>query len=131
MKFRVVHIPLLMLTVLVSLACSNDAPPSEPTVQHESPVTFYEIGADHCEPCKLMRPIMKSLQKKYGEKQLTVIFLDVFTQKAEADQFRIRVMPTQVFLDENGVEFHRHEGFYPEAEIDSLLQERGLRILIE
>lgn len=37
-------------------------------------------------------------------------------------------IPTQVFLDENGKEFHRHEGFYPEAEIDKLLQSKGLKV---
>jgi thioredoxin 1 len=36
-------------------------------------------------------------------------------------------MPTQVFLDQDGREFHRHEGFYPRAEIESLLRARGLK----
>lgn len=47
----------------------------------------------------------------------------------EADPYKIRVMPTQVFLYKDGIEFHRHEGFYPESEIDSLLTTRGLSIL--
>ena len=35
-------------------------------------------------------------------------------------------MSVKVFLDENGEEFHRHEGFYPETEIDKVLQSKGL-----
>ena len=44
-------------------------------------------------------------------------------------QYGIKLIPTQVFLDANGKEFHRHEGFYPEAEIDKILQGKGLNQL--
>lgn len=121
-----------IVSILVLLwlgACSDDADPIVPPVASRTPVTFIEIGSDYCEPCKLMRPVMDSLRRKYGSEQLTVLFYDVIKNKAEADPYKIRVMPTQVFLDRDGIEFHRHEGFYPESEIDSLLASRGLSIL--
>ena len=75
-----------------------------------------------------MQPVMKAIEKKYGE-QVKVIFYDVWTkeQKPYAQKYAIRLIPTQVFLDENGKEFHRHEGFYPEKEIDKLFKEKGLK----
>ena len=90
-------------------------------------VTFIELGSVNCIPCKQMQPIMKSIEEKYGE-QVKVIFYDVWKsdQKKYAQQYGIKLIPTQVFLDENGKEFFRHEGFYPEAEIDKLLQGKGL-----
>lgn len=36
------------------------------------------------------------------------------------------MIPTQVFLDEDGVELHRHEGIYSQEEIEALFVERGL-----
>jgi thioredoxin 1 len=33
-------------------------------------------------------------------------------------------MPTQVFLDKDGKEFFRHEGFYPKADIEKMLAEK-------
>jgi len=39
------------------------------------------------------------------------------------------VIPTQVFLDESGKEFFRHQGFFPKDEIEKLLVEKGLKIL--
>jgi thioredoxin-related protein len=48
-------------------------------------------------------------------------------EKHFAQKYGIKLIPTQVFLDENGNEFHRHEGFYPEAEIDKILQGKGLK----
>ena len=94
----------------------------------EPKVTFIELGSVNCIPCKRMQPVMKSIEEKYGE-QVKVIFYDVWKQeqKKYAQQYGIRLIPTQVFLDENGKEFHRHEGFYPEAEIDKILKAKGLK----
>jgi len=91
-------------------------------------VTFVELGSVNCIPCKQMQPIMKSIEEKYGE-QVKVIFYDVWKedQKKYAQQYGIKLITTQVFLDVNGKEFHRHEGFYPEAEIDKILQGKGLK----
>ncbi|OGU53930.1 MAG: thioredoxin [Ignavibacteria bacterium RBG_13_36_8] len=90
-------------------------------------VTFIELGSVKCIPCKMMQPIMKNIEKNYGA-QVKVTFYDVWTQEQRkfAEYYKIRVIPTQVFLDENGKEFHRHEGFYPEEEIDKILQGKGL-----
>ena len=92
-------------------------------------VTFIELGSVNCIPCKQMQPVMKSIEEKYGE-QVKVIFYDVWKadQKQYAQKYGIRLIPTQVFLDEEGKEFHRHEGFYPEEEIDKLLKIKGLVI---
>jgi thioredoxin 1 len=94
----------------------------------EPKATFIELGSVNCIPCKQMQPVMKSIEEKYGE-QVKVIFYDVWKQeqKKYAQQYGIRLIPTQVFLDENGKEFHRHEGFYPEAEIDKILKAKGLK----
>lgn len=92
-------------------------------------VTFIELGSVNCIPCKQMQPVMKAIEAKYGG-QVKVIFYDVWTneQRPYAEKYGIKLIPTQVFLDENGKEFHRHEGFYPEAEIDKILQGKGLTV---
>jgi thioredoxin 1 len=95
-------------------------------------VTFVELGSVRCIPCRQMQPVMKSIEKKYGD-QIRVIFHDVWKpeQAEQAKVYGIRLIPTQVFLDADGKEFSRHEGFYPEEEIDRLLQKKGLKPLLE
>jgi thioredoxin 1 len=90
-------------------------------------VTFVELGSVKCIPCRQMQPVMKAVEEKYG-KQVNVVFYDVWKddQREYAEKYGIKVIPTQVFLDKEGKEFFRHEGFFPEAEIDKLLQKRGL-----
>ena len=91
-------------------------------------ITFIELGSINCIPCRLMQPVMKEIEEKYGN-QVKVIFYDVWKpeQKRYAQDYNIRVIPTQVFLDKNGKEIFRHEGFFPEKEIDAFLQEQGLK----
>jgi thioredoxin 1 len=94
-------------------------------------VTFVELGSVKCIPCRQMQPVMKAIEKKYGD-QVKVVFYDVWKpdQRKYAEQYGIKLIPTQVFLNAAGKEFFRHEGFYPEAEIDKLLQKQGLKIQI-
>ena len=91
-------------------------------------VTFVELGSVNCIPCKQMQPVMKAIEEKYGD-QVKVVFYDVWKedQKKYATQYGIKLIPTQVFFFFNGKEFHRHKGFYPEAEIDKILQGKGLK----
>jgi len=95
-------------------------------------ITFVELGSVNCIPCKEMQPVMKAIEDKYG-KQIEVVFHDVWQedQKKYAKQYKIRLIPTQVFLDKNGKEIFRHEGFFPEADIDTFLQKQGLKPIVE
>jgi len=108
-----------LISIDYTFAQKNEAKPK---------VTFIELGSVNCIPCRMMQPVMKNIEKKYSD-QIKVIFYDVWTQEQRkyADIYKIRVIPTQVFLDANGKEFHRHEGFYPEAEIDKILESKGLK----
>ncbi|MBX2989836.1 MAG: thioredoxin family protein [Bacteroidetes bacterium] len=126
-------IGMLLLAGLDNLTAQSTSNTSHtnPKDKPQTPlVTFVELGSVKCIPCRQMQPVMKAIEEKYGE-QIRVVFYDVLKddQVQYADKYRIRVIPTQVFLDKDGKEFFRHEGFYPEAEIDKLLQKRGLKIL--
>jgi thioredoxin 1 len=88
-------------------------------------VTFVELGSNSCIPCKEMRPVMAGIQKTFGD-QVKVVFYDVSADAAPAQEYGIQYIPTQVFLDDKGVEFHRHTGFYPQEKIEALLVEQGL-----
>ncbi len=105
------------------------APMKDEPVMVKPAVTFVELGSVNCIPCRQMQPVMKAIEEKYG-RQVRVVFHDVWKpdQRKYAEQYGVRVIPTQVFLDEDGKEFARHEGYYPEAEIHKLLQKRGLKI---
>ncbi len=103
----------------------------EPAAKKKSKikVTFVELGSVRCIPCKMMQPIMKEIEEKYGD-EVKVVFYDVWTDAGRpyAEKYNIRAIPTQVFLDENGKEFFRHVGFFPREELFEVLKKKGVNI---
>ncbi|MCK6620625.1 MAG: thioredoxin family protein [Calditrichaceae bacterium] len=133
---RILMISIALTSLFLLLACGADSRPGEaqPSVavqkaENPAKITFVELGSVNCIPCRKMQPIMASIEKKY-DGQVKVIFYDVWKpdQRHYAQQFGIRLIPTQVFLDEYGNEIMRHEGFFPEEEIDAFLQAQGLTV---
>jgi len=126
---------LLSVVILTTLGWAQPKPAVEPSnakQQVSSPlITFIELGSVNCIPCKQMQPIMASIEKKYAD-QVKVVFYDVWKPETRhyAQTYGIRLIPTQVFLDKEGNEVFRHEGFFPEPEIDVLLEKHGLKILV-
>ncbi|MDX9925244.1 MAG: thioredoxin family protein [Ignavibacteriaceae bacterium] len=116
---------LISLILTVSFPISGQKKKAED--KSKPVVTFVELGSVNCIPCKQMQPVMKAIEEKYGT-QIKVIFYDVWKadQKHYAQKYGVRLIPTQVFLDADGKEFHRHEGFYPEEEINKILKGKGL-----
>lgn len=88
-------------------------------------VTFIELGADRCIPCKAMQPIMKDIAKEFVGK-IQVVFYDVWKDATPARKYGIQLIPTQIFIDQNGKEIHRHVGFYAKEEILQMLKEKGI-----
>ncbi len=140
------HAPLLLFGSL--LGCSDSKQPhSDPIasaadagqpsanalsnkniIQAEHKVTFIEIGSVNCIPCKMMQPIMQSVETQFGA-QVKIVFYDVWTPQGKADamKYGIRIIPTQVFLDSQGNEYYRHMGFFPKDELIKVLAMKGVR----
>jgi thioredoxin 1 len=118
---------LSLLIIFFSSVLISQSKQSKEKQEVKPKITFIELGSVNCIPCKKMQPVMKAIEQKYGEK-VKVLFYDVWTeeQKPFAKKYGIRLIPTQVFLDENGKEFFRHEGFYPEEEIHKIFKQRGI-----
>jgi thioredoxin 1 len=91
-------------------------------------VTFVEIGSVNCIPCKAMQPIMKAVEEEY-KGQVKIVFHDVWTPKGKMDaaKYNIRVIPTQVFLDKNGQEYYRHEGYFPKEGVVQVIKMQGVK----
>jgi thioredoxin 1 len=91
--------------------------------QHK--VTFIELGADKCIPCKAMQPVMQEIAKEY-KGIIQVVFYDVWKVPEYAKQYGIKVIPTQVFMDKDGKEIFRHVGFFAQEDIIKALKERDI-----
>jgi thioredoxin 1 len=129
-RTTLVFLAACLLAVSSVSQTTNAASPGKPVGAKKPLVTFVELGSVKCVPCRQMQPVMKAVEDKYGD-QIKIVFYDVWQEenREQALTFKIRLIPTQVFLDHDGKELMRHEGFFPEADIDKFLQSKGLRPL--
>ncbi|OFY58745.1 MAG: hypothetical protein A2V50_00510 [Bacteroidetes bacterium RBG_19FT_COMBO_42_10] len=124
----------IALTILTFIFISCNPKPKQDTGKETTmqegkaiKVTFIELGSVNCIPCKKMRPVMDSIEKKYS-KQVKVVFHDVWTEAGApyGQKYGIESIPTQVFLDANGKEYFRHVGFFPEEDVVTVLKMKGV-----
>jgi thioredoxin 1 len=138
----IVALALIMVVGFIGLAANSPADQSTPPIWaakgevlvtnrldidfSKYQVTFLELGADRCIPCKKMQPIMKEIAATYADR-VQVVFYDVWKDPAPARKYGVRIIPTQVFLDQKGKEIARHVGLFPKDEILELLKKHGIQ----
>jgi thioredoxin 1 len=118
----------LLVSILLQLASSDAAGPKidlNALAAKKIPVLL-EFGRGWCIPCKYMKPILNDMAKAFkGSAIVTTVDMDANRNLVRA--FRIRMMPTQVFLSPDGKEFFRHEGTLEREQIVQIFAKMGVR----
>jgi len=97
-----------------------------PEVPVKGMVTLVDLGAKKCIPCKMMAPILEELTKEYQGKA-AIVFIDVRQHTDQAEKYRLRAIPTQIFFDKQGNEVLRHVGFMDKKSIVQVLEKLGVK----
>ena len=84
-----------------------------------------EFGRGWCIPCKYMKPILDEMGAAYSGKAI-VATVDMDANKDLVRDFRIRMMPTQVFIAPDGKEFFRNEGTFERDHIMQVFTKMGV-----
>ncbi len=116
-----------LVAVLVSGSWSGVAAEGKINIQallsKQVPVLL-EFGRGWCIPCKYMKPILEDMSKAYTGRAI-VTTVDMDANKELVKTFKIRMMPTQVFLLPDGKEFFRNEGTLEREQIAQILAKMG------
>lgn len=75
-----------------------------------------DLGRGTCIPCKMMMPVLEELKTSLAGK-LDVQYIDISKNPEAAQRWEVRMIPTQILIDEEGNELTRHTGFFPRADI--------------
>ncbi|MDP6630638.1 MAG: thioredoxin family protein [Kiritimatiellia bacterium] len=84
-----------------------------------------DLGAGQCASCKMMMPVLAELKREFAD-VFSVTFIDVWEQTEAAEQYGIRMIPTQIFYDAAGKELFRHEGFFSREDILATWRRHGV-----
>lgn len=83
---------------------------------------LYEFGAGYCFSCKEMEKVMGELKPVYSDQvELRMVYAD--KERDLFQQYKIMLIPTQVFLDASGKEVDRHIGPLTKEEVIQKLKE--------
>jgi len=89
-------------------APNSDAAPDavQKTLKAGKP-TIVEFGANNCVSCREMKLVLHALAQ---DPRIAVADVDILKERDYISRYQIRLMPTQIFYDENGIETGRHMG---------------------
>jgi thioredoxin 1 len=79
-----------------------------------------------CPYCREMEPTLSDLEREYSGK-LTIARVNGTANRELASKYGIRVVPTQVFLTQDGSEFARNQGMLDKQRILDILGRMGLK----
>lgn len=82
--------------------------------------TIIEFGANNCISCRDMKPILRALAL---DPRIAVADVDILKERSYIRKYQIRLMPTQVFYNAQGVETGRHMG---KISAEDILKNLGL-----
>lgn len=103
---------------------SNTEEEFKKALQTGKPI-LVDFGANSCPPCRLMRPVLKEIDKEYSTKT-QILVLDVYKYQKLAQEYKVTFIPTLVFFDPKGKEVFRHVGVLEKEKIISKLKEIGM-----
>jgi thioredoxin 1 len=112
--FGLVVVSLVAWQALPAQAQSSAAAKGKPAL--------YDFGRGMCVPCMEMEKILDSIKGKYGN-QLEVRMVMAEKNEDMFKEYKIMLIPTQVFLDASGKEVDRHVGLFPEDKLVEKLKE--------
>lgn len=99
------------------------APGADSTQTPELP-KLWDFFATWCPPCKEQAPIVEELAQEY-KGRIEIVSIDTDRNPALAEKFKIKAIPTLVFLDANQRELSRNVGLMTKDKIVARFREHG------
>ncbi len=124
MRLRIFFLGMLLCLMGIFFISQSLPAWSQSTAPQKKPA-LYEFGAKTCIPCIQMQKVMTELKASHGDKlEFRMIYAD--EEKDLFRQYRIMLIPTQVFLNAEGQEVDRHIGPLTKEEVLKKLKELKL-----
>ncbi len=100
---------------------------SKVTMLSSGKPTLLEFTRDHCLPCQIMAPWVAAIRKKYAA-GLNVVEINVDRPENKTFQkfFKVRSIPSQIYLDARGRVVESHAGLATLKDMEGALKKNGL-----
>ncbi len=85
-----------------------------------------DLGKTWCIPCKQMVAVLQEAELRYKGKAV-IEFIDLDKKPEAAREYKIMMIPTQIFFTADGKEFERHVGYLPFEEVEKIFTKMGVQ----
>jgi thioredoxin 1 len=75
----------------------------------------------------MMKPIFAELEEEL-EGKANILILEIADYRDLGNEYQVRVIPTQIFFDQAGKQYWRHEGFLSKEDIIDKIKETGAEL---
>jgi len=96
----------------------------EQEVKNQAGTTVIDFYTPHCQPCRMMAPILDQVATEQAGK-LKIVKVDAATEQELATQFEIRAVPTFV-LFKDGVQKASTSGFRSKKDFEKWVAENAV-----
>jgi len=117
----------LLLFVSINLQASSDTPMLASTqfskvksVIGQGNAVMLEFGATSCYSCVQMGKLLYKTKAKHPNAK--IYFIDIYKDMPVARSYGVRMIPTQIYLDEKGNVIDKHVGLLTPKELDARLK---------
>jgi thioredoxin 1 len=86
-------------------------------------LVLVDFHAEWCGPCKLMKPVLKDLKEKLGDK-VTVIKIDVDRNPRAMAAYQIQGVPTLILFKEGKI-LWRQSGLVPSTQLTQVINQHS------
>jgi hypothetical protein len=97
-----------------SVGAPEAKPPAIPTGSGRP--CLVEFGSDECSECQRMAVVLAEVTPKLRG-TVDVVRVDTDVHPSQAQRWQLRMVPTQLFVDAQGQEQWRHEGYVATGEL--------------
>lgn len=95
--------------------------------KQDAKISFYEFGSVGCIPCERMKVVTDSLTTLYPkDMEFKFVNTKMVVNRKLVRKHKIKMIPTQVILDEKGKEIYRHQGYIPFDKLNKVITEFGV-----
>jgi thioredoxin 1 len=87
--------------------------------------TLVVLGTPACPPCIRMKPILEEMAERYKGKA-AVVPIDILVHPDQAQRFKVKAIPVEIFFNAEGREMFRHLGYMDAQSIREQFRKMGL-----
>lgn len=122
-------IPVIIILIFAAIVIITSLPSQNEKVdvdalmaraKAEKMPVFLQLSSVGCTTCQRMESTVDALEEKYKNKIL-IKKVDMDMNREAFQKFGVTHVPTQIFLNHEGVETFRHLGFYSEQNLEMVL----------